>query len=130
MGRMARLECPICGTKLDAEPGQTATCPKCGFSAPYDNAHEASGAGPAIPDVETARQEAPSQSPGPWAYLFGVIGLLTFWLAAYLVPFVFGVAAVTLGITARVRDPDERRSIPAIVLGALAVIAGGIMLVV
>ncbi len=124
------LECPICGTTLQAEPGETATCPKCGFSAPYDQVPGQPGATPEIPDPDTAREQAPSQAPGPWAYLFGVIGLLTFWLAAYLVPFVFGVGAVGLGILARVRDPSERRSIPAIVLGALAVVAGAVTLAV
>lgn len=128
---MAKLECPICGTFLDAQPGETATCPKCGFSAPYDNVPAASEeSASAIPDADTAREEAPRRAPGPWAYLFGVLGLLTFWLAAYLIPFLFGLAAVGLGILAQVRDPEERRSVPAIVLGAVAVIAAFVTLVV
>lgn len=124
------MECPICGTYLEAERGETATCPKCGFAAPYDEMPGEVDAPATIPDVDTAREEAPARAPGPWAYLFGVLALLTFWLAAYLVPFLFGLAAVGLGILARVRDPEERRSMPAIVLGALAIVAGVVMLAV
>lgn len=151
---MTRVECPQCGAETEAEPGSTVDCRACGFSAPFDTAgsppadvppappspdaadrppahvEDPKEKTPGVPDVETARQESPANQPAPWAYLFGVIGVLTFWLAGYLLPFLFGVAAIVLGIVGRVRDPKERRSVPAIVLGALAVAAGGITLAV
>lgn len=46
---MVRLQCPDCGTTIDAEPGHEARCPSCGFSAtvPPDVGGSGPGAAPA-----------------------------------------------------------------------------------
>ena len=134
---MPRISCPKCGTTVDAEPGRDVTCPSCAFTAPYGPAAgtPAASAPAATPEPLPSFAEriqsdegTPSNSPAPWGYLLGVLGLITFWAADLLIPFLLGAGAIVLGVMGRTKSPDDKRSWPAIGLGSLAIVAAGVFL--
>jgi hypothetical protein len=57
-----------------------------------------------------------------------VLGLITFWAADLLIPFLLGAGAIVLGVMGRTKSPDDKRSWPAIGLGSLAIVAAGVFL--
>lgn len=72
---MARMACPRCGTHIEANPGFSATCPACGFSAYVPRAASPPGAGPVArgvssPAAATYAQAAyPSPAPSYGSYV-------------------------------------------------------------
>ena len=136
---MTVIGCPKCGRRFDAVPGQDVVCPQCGFTAPLKMRPPTTAVSasppPASRDVSADAPEGrdPRDAgfvPAPFAYVAGVVGLVTFWLAALVVPFLLGIGAVALGILGRKQDPSDRRSVPAIALGAAAIVAAAVFLAV
>jgi hypothetical protein len=140
---MAVVECPNCTFRMNAEPGSVLKCTECGFTAEF-SAEPAAASSPSTPVESSALAPQPQSwkptaeqmskgEPGQWAplgYLTGVVAFLTFWLAAFVLPFLLGIGAIVMGVMARKREPSDNRALPAIVLGAVAIVAGGVFLLV
>lgn len=143
---MPQFKCPQCATVISAQPGAEAHCLNCGFRAmvpegggPLVAAPPAAGSptpappatplgpgGPAPPQGEVMPL---AKSTAAWGFLLSMVGLGTFFLAAYGLPFLLGLGGVALGLVAFFKNKQDRRGLIASVIGGVAILAALLFLV-
>lgn len=126
------MKCPQCSALVEANPGQKATCAECGYEALVPAAPVAAAPSSVPPPVadETPREPVPpKQLLAPFGYISGVIGLGTFYLAAFIVPLLFAGAALGLGLYVHVAQGKSVQATAAIVLGVAGLVLGLLTLV-
>lgn len=146
---MAQFKCPQCSTLVSGSPGQAIACPNCGFRAAVPGAPSPLGRDPepaapapvARPPEPTpsvpAGEAVPVAAPPPaeperiqaieiWGYVIGLLAIGTFFLAAYFIPFLLGLASIGLGGFSYLRDREDRRSLLVLGFGVVAVLLASI----
>lgn len=154
---MVQVKCPQCATAVNGAPGESVKCPNCGFAAAIPGTPPV-GPSPARAPPVAARPGPPFAAPpaapsaasrivkaqaalpasGPevpalkslsvWAYLLSILGIGTFFLARWAFPFVLALAGAGLGVTAYVRNQQDRRALVAAILGAVGLALAGLFL--
>lgn len=105
---------------VEAQPGERVRCGDCGFTA---EAPLGATETPSMP-VPVDRRSLIT----PFAFLCALVGLGTYYLAAFGVPFLASVAAVALGGVGRRHEPKNGMALASQAIGACSFLVAAVYL--